>query len=132
MADRDQLRQILLSKALRRTLFVLFAAIATWFIVSSLQQGRVADRCAGMLLDALRKKDRTYLAEHVRSPSLEEELIAAPYAELGFVRPTDPDWSRIGILIRESETSSVAKPVFILLSHEHSKEECSFMQDYEQ
>ncbi len=132
MADRDQLRQILLSKALRRTVFVMLAALATWFVVSSLQRGSVADRCAGRLLDAVRNKDRVYLAEHVRSPSLEEELLNATHAELAFVRPTDPEWSRIGLFIRPSPTASVAKPVFILLSHEHSQKECSFMQDYDQ
>ena len=131
MADREALRQIILSKAFRRTIFGALAALSIWFVYRSLAQGSVADRCAESLAGAVAARDRAYLSSHVRNPSLEENLLAAPHAELAFVRPIDPEWSRIGFLIRESAGSTTAKPLFILLSHAESREDCSFIQDYD-
>jgi hypothetical protein len=130
MADREALRQILLSKGFRRTLLVVLLAIGTWFMVTALQQGSVADRCAEALATAVATKDRAYFAQHVKSPSLETRLLEAPHAELAFVRPVDSEWSRIGFLLKSSATATAAKPLFILLSHDQSKQECSFIQDY--
>lgn len=131
MADSGALRQILLSKSFRRTLVVLLLAIGAWFFYRSLEQGTLADRCAESLAIAVANKDRAYLTRHVRNPSLEESLLAAPHAELAFVRPVDPEWSRIGFLIRESASATAARPVFVLLNHEQSGRECSFIQDYD-
>jgi hypothetical protein len=131
MADREELRRFVLSKAFRRTIFGLLLLLAIWFVVRALQQGSVADRCAEALASAVSRRDRAYLSEHIRNPSLEETLMNAASAELAFVRPVDPDWSRIGFLVTASATTTVQQPVFILLSHERSQERCAFIQDYD-
>jgi hypothetical protein len=131
MADREGLRQIVLSKAFRRIIFGAILLLGIWFVVRSLQQGSVADRCAEELAAAVSKRDRAYLSEHIRNPSLEETLLSAASAELAFVRPVDPEWSRIGFLTTATASSAVQQPVFILLSHERSQERCVFIQDYD-
>jgi hypothetical protein len=106
-------------------------AIVAWFVTAALLKGRVADRCADELAAAVASKDRAYVTQHVRNPSLSSRLLDAARAEFLFVRPVDADWSRIGFAVRMSETATVAEPVFVLLSHEQSKDACSFIQDYQ-
>ena len=127
----EALRQFILSKALRRTIAVVLLAIGVWFVYRSLEQGSVADRCADALAAAVANKDRAYFQKHVKNPSLESKLLDASHAELAFVRPIDPEWSRIGFLVKETATATIATPVFVVLSHLQSKEECSFIQDYD-
>jgi hypothetical protein len=131
MADNEALRQVLLSKVFRRTILVLLLGIGAWFMFTALRQGSVADRCAEALAKAVATKDRAYFSQHVKNPSLESHLLEAPHAELAFVRPVDSEWSRIGFLLKSSATATSATPLFILLSHERSKEDCSFIQDYD-
>ena len=130
MADRESIRSVVLSKAFRRSIFGFLALLAIWFVYSSLRQGSAADRCAGSLLDAVARRDRTYLSQHVRNPSLAEQL-ATVHAELLFVRPIDPEWSRIGLAVRSSATATSAKPLYVLLSHQESQQDCTFLQDYD-
>lgn len=106
-------------------------AIGAWFVTAALLKGQVADRCAEELTAAVASKDRAYFTQHVRNPSLSSRLLDAARAEFLFVRPVDADWSRIGFAVRDSETATVAEAVFVLLSHEQSKDACSFIQDYE-
>ncbi len=128
--DEAALRQVLLSKALRRSVFVALLAISVWFVYRSLEQGSWADGCAGSLTAAIASGDSAYLAEHVRNPSLEQRLLRASVTELAFVRPVDRAWSRIGLLVRDPATTT-STAVFILLSHEHTEHGCSFIQDYD-
>ena len=130
MADREALRQIVLSKTFRRTIFGALLLLAIWFVWASLSRGSVADRCADELSAAVAKRDTAYLAKHVKNPSLERAL-STSHAELAFVRPVDSEWSRIGFLLKSSPTATAAKPLFVLLSHEQSATECSFIQDYD-
>lgn len=129
MVDREPFRQLVQSKVFRRTILVVFAAAGIWFVYRSLAQGSIADRCAGSLLGAVAAKDQAYLSTHVKNPSLSETLLKAATVELLFVRPVDPEWSRIGLAIKTSATATVAQPVFVLLSHRRT--ECNFIQDYE-
>jgi hypothetical protein len=130
MADRESIRNVVLSKAFRRSIFGILALLAIWFVYRSLRQGSVADRCSDSLLDAIARRDTAYLSQHVRNPSLAEQL-AGVQAELLFVRPVDPEWSRIGLAVRSSATATSARPVYVLLSHQESQRDCTFLQDYD-
>ena len=129
MVDREQLRRLVLSKSFRRTILALLIALVAWFFYRSLEQGSTADRCADDLLRAATAKDRAYLTAHVKNPSLADDLLAAASVELAFVRPVDPEWSRIGFAVKATASATVAQPVFVLLSHR--RPDCSFIQDYE-
>src|SRR5688500_4224933 len=113
MADKEALRQVLLSKGFRRTILVALLAIGAWVMVSAVEQGRVADRGVEAIAQAVAGKDRASCSENVKDPSLEAQLLDAPHAELSFVRPVDSEWTRIGFLIKSSATASSANPLFI-------------------
>jgi hypothetical protein len=111
----------------RWAIAALVTAVA-WALVSALDRGAIADRCAEDLIAAASRRDTAWLGEHVRSPSLFETITSAHRVELLLVRPESSEWSRIGLAVRDTASATVARAVYVLVG---SDERCSFIQDYD-
>jgi hypothetical protein len=121
---RERLRAVLANPRTGLALALTAAAGVALFMFAGLRIGAAADECAEALARAATAKDRAHLERVVKNPSLREELLAAPSVELGYVRPIDSEWTRVGLFVR---TSTHTRQVVLQLSTEDG---CLFLRDY--
>lgn len=122
---RDQLRAFLTNKRTPMLLLVVAVVMFGLFLAAGLQLGAAADYCAESLVHAIEKRDDKFIEETVKNPSLRDELLTAPTVELGYVRPLDSEWTRVGLFVR---TATTTKQVVLQLSTEDDR--CTFLRDY--
>lgn len=108
---------------------VILAVAAVLFAVLVLEQARYADDCASELLARARAKDKAYLSAAIRSPAAKAAIEGAAERELEFVRPSQDSTARIGLMLRDTESSTIATPLFLMLTS--AEGECTFIQDYD-
>lgn len=99
-------------------------------IAGALDRGSFADACAEGLVDRVARADRAYVEGSVESPMLAEQILAASQVELGFVRPVSSEWTRVGLFVKPTASSTRAQAVVLLLDHK-KRERCVFLRDYE-
>jgi hypothetical protein len=116
-------------RAIARATAALLGIGAIALIVRGLILGAGADRCAGELAAAAARHDVGYLDRAVKSPSARDVLASAHSVDLGFVRPLSSEWSRIGLFVKRTETSSRSEVVLLRLSSK--SEVCEFLRDYD-
>ncbi|MCK6551880.1 hypothetical protein L6R52_38955 [Myxococcota bacterium] len=105
-------------------------AAMVYFIGSSLSRGERADRCAEELARAAVAHDAAYVERAVRTPSARDALLGAAHVEVGFVRPVSSKWSRVGLFVKKTATSTSMEAVVLQLSMDPT-ERCLFLRDYE-
>jgi hypothetical protein len=108
----------------------LAAAAIVYFVGTSLSRGARADRCAAELARAAVDHDAAYLERAVRTPSVREALLGAAGVDVGFVRPLSSKWSRVGLFVKKTKTSTTMEAVVLQLSMD-PMESCLFLRDYE-
>lgn len=117
---------------MRRAIFPLIlmtgAIIIVVGMIVGLVRGARADRCASELVSHV--KDRVFLAQVIKSPTLPDDLIKAHQVELGFVRPLDSDTARVGLFVRTTSTATHAS-VLVLTLERGDEDACVFVRDYE-
>jgi hypothetical protein len=103
---------------------------AAIFVVRSLVLASRADACARELAERAAQKDSAYLERAVKTPSARDAILHAHKVELGFVRPASSQWTRVGLFVTSSSTSTRASALVLILESGPAGR-CEFLRDYE-
>jgi hypothetical protein len=110
-------------------MLVLVLAGGAAVLLHERQRAEGVERCAGTLIRAAEKKDRSTLEDALRNPSMRDALLAADSVDLLFQRPASSQWFRVGLGLHTK--TSTRSGLMVLLLDTAALPSCRFLGDYE-